>query len=599
MGKLYRAFDSVLGKPVAIKVLSSKRPDSKTVLRFQQEAKMSSRLQHTNIVKVLDVGAGSAQELYLIMDLVEGKSLQDFIEQEGPLPVEVAVPLIMQMCDALTHAHNKGVIHRDIKPSNIMLADEQDGLSVRIVDFGLAILESRDVKITQTGDTIGTPLYISPEQINGDEIDFRADIYSLGCVIFAILAGHPPYRGTRALETFQMHLHDPIPSIADSGVEDQNVEELDMILSRLLAKSPADRYQSLNELKDDLSVFLPKEKLTVKKMDDASFNVRLPFMAATRVSKRMAIYVLLLVIGVPLLVMSLEVGKQVGKVPTVNELKLEQTHTIWAPPKETDGKHLFYAQERGDWHHMDCRVIDEDLKYLRKKHVVSLDLNTTRVKGWGLKFLKDEPLRILTLSEAKITDKDIHHVNNLKNLRALKMSYTWITDAGLKTINQNPLLDVVAFEGCRKLNDESILEILRIAPNVNTINLSFFPITSKGLAYLKSAEQLKCVTIGNNELSDEDLKPLFAMKNLTLIDINKCKKITDKTIKQFAVSNRKLSKLIVSGCPLISAASLDSIQRRMPKLVIERKHVVDVKRITNMTKLIEASDDYRLPDLEF
>lgn len=602
MGKLYRGFDKVLNKRVAIKVLSSKRPDSKMVVRFQQEAKLASRLQHTNIVKILDFGAGSEQELYLIMDLVQGKTLQEFIEQNGPLKIEEAAPLLMQMCDALTHAHNHGVIHRDIKPSNIMLAeDKQNAHSVRIVDFGLARLESRDVRITQTGDTIGTPLYISPEQIKGEEIDFRADIYSLGCVIFTVLSGRPPYRGKKALDTFQMHLHDPIPSLADAGVEDPRVEELDTILERLLAKSPNDRYQNLIELKEDLSVFLPDEVLAVKKMDDdTSLNVKVPFIYKSRVSKRMMMVVLLLVIGVPLLIMSLEMQKPDAKVPQSNEMPLDQS-ALWAPGKETVQAKLFYDKKgNGNWHHKDCRVVDEDLNYLAKKKVVELDLEQTRVKGWGLRYLKNQPLTTLNMPEAKVTDKDIHHLNDLKNLRNLKMGFTWISTEGLKTIEPHPTLEVLSVEGCSKFNDESIAELIRIGPNLHTINLSFLSITGKGLEYLKNSH-LKCVTLSNNsELTDKDLLPVLMMKTVTLIDISKCPKITDKSIRALEQS-KSLEKLVVSECPLVSPAALDRLQRRLPKLNIEREHHVnekEAKKMKTLSKFLESTGDNKLPDIE-
>lgn len=472
MGKLYRAFDSVLNKPVAIKVLSSRQPDNKMVLRFQQEAKMASRLQHTNIVNVLDFGAGSEQELYLIMDLVEGETLQDFIEKEGPLPLACAVPLIAQMCDALTHAHNKGVVHRDIKPSNIMIAgDKQTGLSLRIVDFGLAILQSRDVRITQTGDTIGTPLYISPEQIKGEEIDFRADIYSLGCVIFTMLSGHPPYRGEKALDTFQKHLNAQIPSLAESGVEVENLEELDSILERLLAKVPADRYQNLGELKEELAAFLPTEAVFVKTMDDASFDLRIPFAVSTRVPKWSVAAIVLLVIGVPLLVMSYAANKPIAQVPQVNELKLEQA-SLFSTPKEQDA-----------------------------------------------------------------------------------------------------------------------------SPNLETINLTFMPITKVGLQHLKAAKKLICLTIANNDLTDEDLRPILGMKNLRLIDLSKCKGVTDQTVKALS-KNRALEKLRVIECPLISAKALDKLHQAYPKLVIDRTRFTDKKKLDNFTKIFCTGDDNKLPDLE-
>lgn len=587
MGKLYGAFDSVLRKPVAIKVLSSKRPDSKTVLRFQQEARLASRLQHTNIVKVLDFGAGPKQELYLIMDLVQGKTLQQFIEEDGPLSVEEAIPLLMQICDALVHAHNNGVIHRDIKPSNIMItADNRTGLSVRIVDFGLARLESRDVRITQTGDTIGTPLYISPEQIKGEEIDHRADIYSLGCVVFTILTGQPPYRGEKALDTFQKHLHDPIPGLADAGVQHPSIDELDRIVERLLAKSPDSRYQNLNELKEELTQFLSEEIVAVNKEDDASFELKIPFVSASaRVPKWLVISTIGLITAVPLVLLAfaLQPPKEVKKFA-----KIEDSH-LFSRRKETELQNLFFLKEKGHWHYLDCRVEDADLRYLSDKEVTELDLNTCKVTGWGLKYLKSQPLVNLNMPESKLTDKELHHLNDLTGLKNLVLAFTWISNAGLKTVEPHQGISHLSFQGCEKLNDQSILEAVRIAPNLNSIDLSFVPITSKGLGYLKQFKNLKYLTIGNNDFKDDDLLPIYELKNIALLDISKCKHLTSTTTRRLP-QFKKLEQVNAIDCPSITAGAFDELKKSIPKLKLHHENKSrDRKKDEELTKFFEST----------
>lgn len=199
MSTVYKAKHILLDSIRAIKILHLPRAgDGKILQRFQQEAKASFFLSHPNIVRVYDFGIEpSMQQPYLVMDCLEGKPLSNVLENE-PISSERAINIISQVCNALEHAHTKGIVHRDIKPANIILSKDASGGEIaQLVDFGIAKLinpeEGND--LTQTGEVFGTPLYMSPEQCLGRNVDKRSDIYSLGCVMYECLAGKPPFQG--------------------------------------------------------------------------------------------------------------------------------------------------------------------------------------------------------------------------------------------------------------------------------------------------------------------------------------------------------------------------------------------------------------------
>lgn len=238
MAVVYRAHDLKHNRPVAIKVLAREVSQSLGSLRFHREIEIAARLTHAHILTLHDSGeAGGC--LYYVMPFVEGESLRDRLDREHHLPIDEAVRIASEVASALDYAHRRSVVHRDIKPGNILL---QDG-SVLVADFGVArvIKEASGNTLTATGITLGTPAYMSPEQGSGDRgLDGRSDIYALGCVLYEMLTGAPPYRGRTPQGVIAKHLIEPIPQIS-SARPDVPVR-IEAALTRSLAKVPADRY---------------------------------------------------------------------------------------------------------------------------------------------------------------------------------------------------------------------------------------------------------------------------------------------------------------------------------------------------------------------
>src|SRR5579885_1931882 len=249
MGSIYKADDLTLLRPVILKVISKGASfDSTAVMRFQNEARASSRLNHPNIAKVFDFGELDGNDLFLVMEFVDGKTLQASINEKEHLELVEVLEIFIQLCDALAHAHQEGVIHRDIKPSNIMLRNDEEGYFPVLLDFGVAKLDDlyREQHLTSTGNIVGSPLYMSPEQAGGGAITAASDQYSLGCVLHEVLTSEPPYVGETIVETLAMHRAQSEVDLSALS-DDQRLAPLQMVLAKLLCKQAENRFYNMQE----------------------------------------------------------------------------------------------------------------------------------------------------------------------------------------------------------------------------------------------------------------------------------------------------------------------------------------------------------------
>lgn len=248
MGTVYKAKDPLIDRIVAIKTINlSLADDEKEEYegRFYQEAKAAGRLSHPNIVTVFDVGK-SGDIAYIAMEFLQGRELRDILNDGKRLPVEQALDIVVQVAQGLSYAHEHSIVHRDVKPSNIMVV--RDG-HVKITDFGIARMESASVR-TQTGMVLGSPKYMSPEQVTGKQIDQRSDIFSLGVMLYEILAGQVPFAGEHVNAIMYQILNTTPPPPGALNPEVPGM--LNFIVAKALAKEVADRYQNAREFAADL-----------------------------------------------------------------------------------------------------------------------------------------------------------------------------------------------------------------------------------------------------------------------------------------------------------------------------------------------------------
>ena len=245
MGVVYRARDRVLGRTVAVKMIRQELAGEEFSRRFEREAAILARIRSPHIVVVYDYGQEDDQ-FYMVTDFLTEGDLAGWLERNGAMPVKDAVPLVAKLADGLADAHDLGVLHRDIKPANVLLWTRSGKLHPVLADFGIAV--TSDLTLTKTGAVVGSPLYMAPERHVGEPATVASDIYSMGCLLYALTTGEPPYWGTE-FQAANAHLNSPIPKIpADLPF----ASEVDEVITACMAKNPADRIASADDLAEQL-----------------------------------------------------------------------------------------------------------------------------------------------------------------------------------------------------------------------------------------------------------------------------------------------------------------------------------------------------------
>jgi serine/threonine protein kinase len=250
MGAVYRASHSMLRRPTAVKLLAPEKAGLETIARFEREVQLTARLTHPNTITIFDYGRTPDGIFYYAMELLEGANLEDVVEVGGALPAARVIHVASQIAGALVEAHGAGLIHRDIKPANVILC-ERGGVPdvVKVVDFGLVReVDAGDTVLSRAGAVSGTPLFLAPEAMQApDQVDARADLYALGCVMYYLLAGDHVFRGHTTMEVCAHHLHTE-PAPISERAKSPPPADLAAIVMACLKKDLAERLPSAAEL---------------------------------------------------------------------------------------------------------------------------------------------------------------------------------------------------------------------------------------------------------------------------------------------------------------------------------------------------------------
>ncbi|MFP2897659.1 serine/threonine protein kinase, partial [Corallococcus sp. 4LFB] len=255
MGMVFRATQTSVQRPVAVKTLNPSLAAAPQFFeRFRREAEIASRLRHPNVITIFDFGRAADGTCYYVMELLKGESLKELVKREGPMTLRRAVNLLEQATLGLAHAHEEGCVHRDLKPHNIMVQALDGKDFVKVLDFGLvkALEQDEEEQLTSTGQVLGTPQYMPPEQAGGESVDQRSDLYSMAGVLYFCLTGSSPYGANTVRKALTASLTQPVPPVNSKRQGAPVPPELDAFFTKALAPEKEDRYQNAQEFIDAL-----------------------------------------------------------------------------------------------------------------------------------------------------------------------------------------------------------------------------------------------------------------------------------------------------------------------------------------------------------
>ena len=561
MGVVFRGLDQILLKWVAIKFIAARDVSEDEAIRFQKEAKAASKLNHPNLISVMDFGASPSGELFLIMEYVEGEPLSKTLKKEGRLQEDRVKKIAIEICKGMEHAHNQGIVHRDLKPSNIMVTTQG---GIKVLDFGIAKLNDQsevEQSLTRTGAAMGSPVYMSPEQIRGEAIDARSDIYSLGCLLYRMLYGRPPFLGDTAIDTMRMHLEE-----TPAGLEETPAENLPPvrrgfkeILSKTLEKDREKRIQTMADLESALhAIVLAKDEQTVVYAPESGRKGQRP--GAKHIAV-IGISAALLMVATFYFSNAYFAGKQ--KKPA----KKSQVQALISLPEKEFIKDKFHNELF--WKPREpLQVTDDDLKQLEKQvssgdnaamdKQLSLFLCGTAVTGEGLKYLKGWQCKEIYLDQTKLTDDGLKQLNRLENLTKLHLVENNITDKGLAALSPSSIISHIVLARCPSITDKGIETLANSFPNLIELGIGSTGATGSCLDSLAKSTNLKDLSISDLDLTDQDIDKIRGL-DLRTLDLCDNERLTDSCLENLA-GMKNLSSLYLDGCPLISDQAIKKLK---------------------------------------
>lgn len=621
VGKVYKCNDLQLDRIVAVKVLFDQTAD--LVARFHSEAKVSAKLTHESIVNVVDFGITNDSEPFLAMEYLEGESLKNKIKREGSLGSLEILPLAIDIAAGLAHAHEHGILHRDIKPSNIMLVKNSKGdIGVKIVDFGIAKnIANIDQHLTSTGAIIGTPLYLSPEAVEGRTVDVRSEIYSFGCLLYEALSGTAPFESDTTITTMMARLEQEAPVLDDT--EDQDYpDEIKSIVSNCLERNPDKRFSDFGELGNALTQALEsiaytdsdeeQEEdeqvellVTPGSLQEEEKRSKLPLFLATGL-------ILLVVAGFIVTPMLTSRKKNDASQKHISKKAVFEdnilTDTSFKRMKDSEGREWVNLFAFSGKMKMFKKLLGEpNVKYVSAQFddmsgPESGILNELNLKGISLQECKIDRQTLLSISSCPslevvrlsgVTENepaDFQLLNKLEKLQELDLSGTNVRDLDLVALSNLTNLKTLNLYKCQSITGSS-LKAVKSSTNLATVSLGR---TRLQLEYLRDLSGLPITNINLSKLkvNDKSLTPLLSMP-LTILNLEDTT-VTDKELIVIAKSLNNLNDLYTQGCKNIDGSFLKHIDK-LPRLRILSLRASGIKK--NSLKYLSRSKSITNLDL--
>jgi tetratricopeptide (TPR) repeat protein len=543
MGRVYKARDVRLNTIIALKVLRREGNKERDLMRFQSEAKTASRLKHKNIATILDFGLFEGTP-YLTMEFVEGRSLASILDSESTLPLSLFLEIFIQICEALAHAHKNGIVHRDLKPANIAVRRLQnEELVAKILDFGVAkridVLVESDGRLTPTGDIIGSPLYMSPEQSQGIAVTPQSDLYSLACVMWHCLTGSPPFVGETAMETI-IHHQKTRPEDLSAQLPDEIPDELSELIYAMLSKSPEKRgdlessiLPSLKQMRSEiqaLSVERGMIDLFDNEADTADATIALK--PQDGISKTLIFggalvalvcSVLIFVITAPGKLEHAD-GKKFAlqtmvAMPEKLTLSVEQQRNLSRMTAVQLGKEVNFRLDGSDKH---LRTLPD------RKLITNISISSSGVTDKGLAYLA-EAKGLIRLDASNTRLKTLEHLGQLKSVESIDLKNTDITDDSFRNFSGLNQLRILWLSGTR-ISDRSLV-VLPPLPQLREIDLSNTGLTGSTLAELKKCKLLEVVRLKQTPVSIAGVRALMSGNpTVRLVDLKKNPNLSESEI---------------------------------------------------------------------
>ncbi len=598
MGAVYRARQILLDKICALKVIPAESLNDVLISRFQHEAKTMAALDHENLGRVLDFGIYQNQP-FMVMEFLDGIPLNKLISQDT-LSIEETIEIFAQVLNALSHAHKKGVLHRDIKPSNIMIMQPRNGDSARkaiLLDFGIAkklddddFDSSKAQALTRTGEMIGSPLYMSPEQARGEKLTERSDLYSLGCALFECLTGTVPFIGNSTVDTLIMHMEKPAPTLKEASLGKDFPAGLERVVRKLLCKDPGERYQSAEETKRALALSLKLND------DDVEEKAACASTAASRTVLILAAMALVMVVSLIAYVSTQGVKTADKKVTDEDKIGLANTFLSvvdsafsdkqqdglkeaeadyapvhFTPPREKrklyvpiTGRESSLALRDQTLEQKRVELIEQD-KNLRRLGLMNarfphsmlgnlsgsveiLRLTETGLKDEDIKLIiKNRHLKELSLNSNPLTDRGIRQLSSLKFLHLLDLASTRCGAHGISELHALPLLDTLYLSNSNHIDDKAA-EAVSHLPALVELSLNNTKVTGKGIAHLSRIPHLSNLMLNELNLGNDEITQLKDCPSLTTLHLSD-NMLTSMGVKHL-LGIKKLHKLVLADNPI-------------------------------------------------
>lgn len=536
VGTVYKVFDPLLKKDFAIKVLQHNADEAKAA-RLQREAIAAGKLNHPHICRIDNFGQTQEGSPYMVMEYLEGQDLSEYLKSEGALSLESALEIAIQISSALAYAHQHNIVHRDLKPANVVLLKQKSEIFVKLLDFGVAKLEAQKGDITQAGAIVGSPLYMSPEQIKGEEVDGACDIYSFGCMLFEILTGEPPFAGNSIVETFLMHKTKEPPKLSLFG---NFPDALTSLIAQCLNKEPKDRPSSVNEILKRLEKIQDELLNPPAIASQASNTISAKDLEKNRRKKLIAVVsifliILLIVLGTTYIRKDITSRKSVPEIVLSGESGLNQAADEFFD-ESGDRKRLFIPDsKRGEYSKRAVpSVVDKDIKLLEGQKLLKLSFDGSPINGSGLKYVVNSGIRQLRLQQTEMTDENMKYLAQMKDLCNLSIYSDLLTDKGLSYI-----ADGRKFEALEIHSDK---------------------VTNNGIASIKHLDHCIHLSFRGNSLTIDCIKSIGPSKNLQTLELGKFKIAGD--LGSLLVGFPRLQRMDFADVQFIEAASLRSLAKK-------------------------------------